>query len=997
MAAVIVRQAALCIAVVCLFEPSAFASSIGENLLLNGDFETSNDASWQPSERQSMWKITTGESNMLRIAEGRTHSGRKALVFGPTTDAKPWAIFTSQHVNVSQHLADHADGAVHISFWYSGALASKLRAHLDVSYANGRYLFARVAPSGDLHAGEDFGRACAFIPSYGRIRVIMLHLVVEGQLDSAIYVDDVDVHVTDRYDPSCLLYTEQLPAARHVTGNFLSPLRQPNYNSVTLATQLTSDRLPLLAKTAEQWQGPISAAILLLSRNGDIAQQTRALITECYKSPHLRDHLTVHLVTDDQFNAQDASLYPVNFLRNVALENGMTSHVFFVDADIIPVFSERSAISWVKQEAASLSPKYALIAPLFHAKVADVAIPSDKPELLLRLREEPATLEPYLGVSHSVVRYSKWYTSNTSYRVDYVSDMEPYFIVPLSAPLMHDIYAGYGRDKCAYSRDLHAAGYSFHVLPDAFLVNRKDPPGSPTIYARSNGLGLRVFLNIAFHRTDLDADFLLRPRHQLPLVEHMADAVPEAKSDETDGKPTNEGGKAASEPATPTSETIDCKQRLYNVDMQPYPARLHLAMPTTEGRDDMLIEGIMLTYGTVVYVSVPTPVKGSLDIMLPYMQPDAVVSVIPGSSDDSHQVSGLSDTYRGKTTNATVLLLAARRDHPGAAIIHVDLSDVRDPVAANRLVQSALLVTNDSDVIIVAGGGVDVTSLHSAMCEANPSWTLHAHGNQFVLKSSTLTSAPPERLPALPSIATLDTFDETRCSNASADVILMTRNRPLQTLAFLDSLATHVTGIHKVWLVQRADDALFADTYAAVVSCVAGRLNVGVVLDDGSDFGGLVASVLRTMSATNVMLAVDEIIWLRPVDLRRAACLLDAAGDDVGAFQLRLGENLGRSFGTDPRFMPLKHSPGIYAYYPRRMRYLLTWYTYLFQHDTFVLGYGPSDYYYIDKQCSGLFLFKLMIYFSTSKRSTSSRLCFKETDSEFQCSFLNVLSFIYIF
>ena len=327
-------------------------------------------------------------------------------------------------------------------------------------------------------------------------------------------------------------------------------------------------------------------------------------------------------------------------------------------------------------------------------------------------------------------------------------------------------------------------------------------------------------------------------------------------------------------------------------------------------------------------MSVPTPVKGSLDIMLPYMQPDAFVSVIPGSSDDSHQVSGLSDTYRGKTTNATVLLLAARRDHPGAAIIHVDLSDVRDPVAADRLVQSALLVTNDSDVIIVAGGGVDVTSLHSAMCDANPSWTLHAHGNQFVLKSSTLTSAPPERLPALPSIATLDTFDATRCSNASADVILMTRNRPLQTLAFLDSLATHVTGIHKVWLVQRADDALFTDTYAAVVSCVAGRLNVGVVPDDGSDFGGLVASVLRTMSATNVMLAVDEIIWLRPVDLRRAACLLDAAGDDVGAFQLRLGENFGRSFGTDPRFTPLKHSPGIYAYYPRRMRYLLTWYTY---------------------------------------------------------------------
>jgi len=37
--------------------------------------------------------------------------------------------------------------------------------------------------------------------------------------------------------------------------------------------------------------------------------------------------------------------------------------------------------------------------------------------------------------------------------------MEPYFITSSDAPLMSDIYAGYGRDKCAYSRDLHAAGY----------------------------------------------------------------------------------------------------------------------------------------------------------------------------------------------------------------------------------------------------------------------------------------------------------------------------------------------------------------------------------------------------------------------------------------------------------------------------------------------------------------------------------------------------------
>ena len=913
MAAITCTQAVLCVYVVCLFAMRGLASKLGDNLLSNGDFEASTGAPWEPGKRPSMWKMTTGDSDMLRIAEGRAHSGNKALVFGPTTYTKPSALFISQHVNVSRL---NSEGAVRVSLWHSGALASNLHVLVDISYVDGRYMFARLAPRD--HHSDDFANTCAFIPSYGRIRVIMVHLVVEGQLDSAVYVDDVEVQLTDRYDPSCPLYVEQLPTARHVHHQFLSPMRRPRYEGVTLATELTPDRLPLLANTAQQWQGTISAAVLLFSRDGSIGEQTRALVADYYESPHLRDHVTIHLVIDDQFNAQDTSLYPVNFLRNVALENSATSHVFLVDADIIPVFNERSAISWVKQEAAThdSNVKYALIVPLFHATSEDIHIPGDKPDLLRRLQEKPMTIESYMGVSHSVVRYSTWYGSSTSYQVDYVADMEPYFIVPRSAPLMHDIYTGYGRDKCAYSRDLHADGFSFYVLPHAFLVNRRDPPGAPTTYTRSNGLGLRVFLDIAFNRKDIEANFLLRPR---PLS---------ATAEETDGKqaddatPEDEAATTESwKSTTAESETIDCKRRLHTVDVHTYPTPLQLAIQADEGRDDLLVKGIMLSYGTTVYVSVPTPVAGTLRIPLPYMHPDAVVAVIPGSSYDSHDVTGLFETYHGKAGNATVLLTAVRQDHPGAAIIHIQLSHVGDPVVAARLIQSAFIVATDSDVIIVAGGGMDVASLHSDMCEMHPSWTLHEHHGQLVLKSSTLTSAPPERVPPPPSIANQETFDTTRCSNVSADVILMTRNRPLQTLAFLESLATHVTGVNMVWLVQRADDALFTEAYAAVVSCVADRLNVTVVSDNGHIFGERVAHVLQTSSASIVMLAVDEIIWLRSVDLRIAACLLDVSDDDVGAFQLRLGENLGRSFDGDPRFVPLSHHPGMYTYYPRRMRF----------------------------------------------------------------------------
>ena len=46
-----------------------------------------------------------------------------------------------------------------------------------------------------------------------------------------------------------------------------------------------------------------------------------------------------------------------------------------------------------------------------------------------------------------------------------------------STPLMSSWYEGYGRDKCAYSRDLHVAGVTFYVLPQAFLLNKPELKG----------------------------------------------------------------------------------------------------------------------------------------------------------------------------------------------------------------------------------------------------------------------------------------------------------------------------------------------------------------------------------------------------------------------------------------------------------------------------------------------------------------------------------------
>ena len=84
--------------------------------------------------------------------------------------------------------------------------------------------------------------------------------------------------------------------------------------------------------------------------------------------------------------------------------------------------------------------------------------------------------------------------------------MEPYFVVPSDAPLMNDLFVGYvtvkhsininhviyllysyGRDKCAYSRELNAAGYNFYVLHGAYAVNIQEMSGQKSILQRFSG------------------------------------------------------------------------------------------------------------------------------------------------------------------------------------------------------------------------------------------------------------------------------------------------------------------------------------------------------------------------------------------------------------------------------------------------------------------------------------------------------------------------------
>ncbi|KAK2178031.1 hypothetical protein NP493_565g02024 [Ridgeia piscesae] len=98
------------------------------------------------------------------------------------------------------------------------------------------------------------------------------------------------------------------------------------FNDITLVTQMTSERHDKLYRLAVRWTGPISVSIYL-NRTSSLNAYTKKL--KELLAP--RKNIAIHIVKES------GEFFPVNFLRNIALDNAATKYVFLTDIDFEPM------------------------------------------------------------------------------------------------------------------------------------------------------------------------------------------------------------------------------------------------------------------------------------------------------------------------------------------------------------------------------------------------------------------------------------------------------------------------------------------------------------------------------------------------------------------------------------------------------------------------------------------------------------------------------------
>ncbi|CAG2161830.1 unnamed protein product [Oppiella nova] len=253
----------------------------------------------------------------------------------------------------------------------------------------------------------------------------------------------------------------------------------PEGNDVTLVAQLSMDRLQMVEALCQHWEGPISLAMYM--SDSEVQQflgyaQTSEILRE-------RKNIGYHIVY------RDGPFYPINHLRNVALQQVTTPFVFLTDVDFLPMFG---LYEYLKRSVAAMglesASKKALVVPAFETQRYRISFPKTKAELLSML--DMGTLFTFRyhvwTKGHAPTNYANWRTATTPYRITWEQDFEPYIVVKRDIPEYDSRFVGFGWNKVSHIMELYAQGFELIVLPNAFIVHMPHAPSFDIAKYRSS-------------------------------------------------------------------------------------------------------------------------------------------------------------------------------------------------------------------------------------------------------------------------------------------------------------------------------------------------------------------------------------------------------------------------------------------------------------------------------------------------------------------------------
>ena len=303
----------------------------------------------------------------------------------------------------------------------------------------------------------------------------------------------------------------------HDSGNIRETYTEDDID-VTLVTQLSIDRVWLLEGLCSRWDGRVVAAIFVRSREDlDVVSMLHDILVEMFP---VRIVAVSHLETTEQLpekadeTSESLSQYPINSMRNTAIEYSDTSHYLLLDVDMWPSLELRDKLLEALRETCPdcSSRRSAIVVPAFsirdkfdrydvlrhltleQAKNHTHTMP-DSFESLAECSRRTAYVSltnrfpDYLcGIfggeinhyGHSSTRVFQWWKQSSPRKLSCIESdrYEPYVVLPRSEfkHLRYDTaFTGYGGNKIELIIRLRLMGFSFYVIDRGFVFHHPHP------------------------------------------------------------------------------------------------------------------------------------------------------------------------------------------------------------------------------------------------------------------------------------------------------------------------------------------------------------------------------------------------------------------------------------------------------------------------------------------------------------------------------------------
>ncbi|KAK8801895.1 hypothetical protein WA588_006179 [Blastocystis sp. NMH] len=289
-----------------------------------------------------------------------------------------------------------------------------------------------------------------------------------------------------------------------------SPYRLSPYTNasspiqVTLITQISMGRFDRMPYILKRWKGPMSIAVFVTLEEyssfvNAITPYLGLPITFSVYIPLGLEHSSYFVRGNGKKTVFAHTLYPINLLRDMAIESIHTTHFFCVDADFFfsdtvakaignnmdLLKNDSSLLLFTTYQVSRWSPHFKSC-KLRGKKCLTIwdSLPQNKVQLRRCVKRN--RIQPIGSLFHTITNYKQWIRLETvkAYKTKVKRDIEPYIIMRRSIlnPIFHPYYIEYGYDKLEFFARLMAyKRFRYFVLPQDFGI---DIPHKRSSYSR---------------------------------------------------------------------------------------------------------------------------------------------------------------------------------------------------------------------------------------------------------------------------------------------------------------------------------------------------------------------------------------------------------------------------------------------------------------------------------------------------------------------------------